>query len=46
MWTGDRWGQSPDDLKGHEPQYKVMLHFGVDGRLLPVTWEDEFTIDI
>ncbi len=29
IWTGDRWMQSPDGIKGHEPQYvyPYIMHF-------------------
>lgn len=46
MWNGDRWGQSPDGLKGHEPQFKAMLQFGEDGSVLEVPWVDEFNLDL
>ena len=34
VWAGDRWGQSPDGLKGHEPQFWAPIAFGNDGRVL------------
>ncbi len=29
IWTGDRWQQAPDGIKGHDPQFWVgyRLHF-------------------
>lgn len=46
IWTGDRWQQAPDGIKGHEPQYWVPLSFGADGSIEDVDWVDEFQIDI
>ncbi len=25
VWTGDRWQQAPDGIKGHDPQYWVSM---------------------
>jgi len=46
VWTGDRWMQAPDGIKGHEPQFWVPLQFDSDGRIEKVQWVDEFTIDV
>jgi hypothetical protein len=46
LWAGDRWGQSPDGLKGHEPQYWAPLAFLSDGRVKHVEWVDNFTLTI
>ena len=47
VWTGDRWGQSPDGLKGHEPQFWVPLAFGADNvTVLEMAWVDAFTMDV
>lgn len=34
VWAGDRWGQSPDGLKGHEPQFWAPVVFDGNGRVL------------
>ncbi|KAH3756615.1 glycosyl family 43 [Pelomyxa schiedti] len=46
IWTGDRWQQSPDGLKSHDPQYWVPLEFTSSGDILPVSWIDSFTLDL
>ncbi|KAL0483063.1 hypothetical protein AKO1_014963 [Acrasis kona] len=46
IWTGDRWQQAPDGIKAHDPQTWVPLKFGEDGSVLPITWVDEFEIDV
>jgi len=43
IWTGDRWQQAPDGLKGHEPQYWVPLVFNDKTNppsIQTVSWED------
>lgn len=46
IWTGDRWQQSPDGLKGHEPQAWLPLTFNADGTLAPLQWVDSFQADV
>jgi hypothetical protein len=46
VWTGDRWQQAPDGIKGHEPQFWVPLNFQANGDIEPVKWVDEFTLDL
>jgi hypothetical protein len=46
VWAGDRWGQSPDGLKSHEPQFWAPLAFLPDGRVKHVEWVDNFTLTI
>lgn len=46
VWTGDRWMQSPDGLKGHEPQYWFPLSFDEQGRIERVSWIDLFVLDV
>merc|ERR1711918_202454 len=46
IWTGDRWQQSPDGLKGHEGQTWAMLEFDNLGRIRPLRWKDEITFDV
>eukprot|EP00047_Mylnosiga_fluctuans_P006490 m.247211 g.247211 ORF g.247211 m.247211 type:complete len:382 (-) comp15327_c0_seq1:59-1204(-) len=46
VWTGDRWQQAPDGIKGHDPQYWVPLDFTADGTIKPVSWVDSFTMDV
>eukprot|EP01002_Notosolenus_urceolatus_P008015 NODE_3140_length_976_cov_5.019417_g2617_i0.p1 GENE.NODE_3140_length_976_cov_5.019417_g2617_i0~~NODE_3140_length_976_cov_5.019417_g2617_i0.p1 ORF type:complete len:260 (+),score=11.27 NODE_3140_length_976_cov_5.019417_g2617_i0:46-780(+) len=45
VWTGDRWGQAPDGLKGHEGQFWGPLDFGAAGEVLPVEWVDSFELE-
>ena len=46
IWTGDRWMQAPDGIKGHEPQFWGQLAFDRAGRVQPLEWVDELTIDV
>ncbi len=47
LWAGDRWQQSWDGTKGHDPQTWVPLVFDdVSGAIAPLRWLDNFTIDI
>ena len=46
LYIGGRWGQSPDGLKGHEPQYVYPLQFNADGSIQHIQWNDTVTFDI
>jgi len=46
VWTGDRWQQSPDGLKGHDPQYWTLLEFNADGSIRDVNWVDTWELDV
>jgi len=48
LYYGDRWGQSPDGLKGHEPQYVFPITFTADGTIPHMTWQDtvQFSIQV
>ena len=48
LYIGDRWGQSPDGVKGHEPQYVFPISFNEDGSIPHFTWNDTvaFSIDV
>jgi len=46
LYYGGRWGQSPDGLKGHEPQYVFPLQFNTDGTIQHITWNDTVTFDL
>eukprot|EP00040_Diaphanoeca_grandis_P042937 m.266442 g.266442 ORF g.266442 m.266442 type:complete len:436 (-) comp67484_c0_seq1:51-1358(-) len=46
VWTGDRWMQSPDGKKAHEPQFWQLLEFDSHGNVLPLTWVDVLHIDM
>jgi hypothetical protein len=39
-WTGNRWGQAPDKLKGHEPQAWLPLEFDAAGAVQEMRWVD------
>ena len=44
IWTGDRWQQAPDGVKGHEGQFWTPLHFDAEGLIGDVQWVDEFEL--
>ena len=46
VWTGDRWQQAPDGLKGHEGQFWAPLAFDSEGSIGPVHWVDEFALRV
>lgn len=45
MWMGDRWGSTPDGIKGHDFQFWVPLRFR-GKRLLPLENESRWTVDL
>ena len=45
VWTGDRWQQAPDGIKGNEGQFWAPLNFSADGTIQPIDWVDSFTVD-
>lgn len=46
IWTGDRWQQAPDGIKGHEGQTWVVLEFDDVGRIKPLRWQDTVSFDV
>jgi hypothetical protein len=46
VYYGSRWGQSPDGLKGHEPQYVYPLQWDAQDRLMHITWNDTVTFAV
>lgn len=44
VWTGNRWGQAPDGIKGHEPQAWLPLEFNAAGAVLPMHWLDTWEL--
>jgi hypothetical protein len=45
IWTGNRWGQAQDGIKGHEPQAWLPLTFdAASGAVQPLRWVDAFEI--
>ena len=44
VWTGNRWGQAPDGIKGHEPQAWLPLHFSASGAIEPLVWLDAWEL--
>jgi len=46
LYFGSRWGQSPDGIKGHEPQYVFPLSFLKDGTLQHLTWNDSVSFPL
>ena len=43
IWTGDRWMQAPDGIKGHEPQYWGRLHFDAKGVVQRQVFDESIT---
>merc|ERR1712129_443017 len=46
IWTGDRWQQSPDGIKGHEGQTWAVLQFDASGNVAPIRWQDNVTFAV
>ena len=46
VWTGDRWMQAPDGVKGHEPQFWGKLEFDAAGNVLPLRWVNAISLDV
>ena len=47
IWAGDRWQQSPDGTKAHDPQLWVPIHFdAADGSVEELRWVDNWTLPI
>ena len=46
IWAGDRWGQSWDGTKAHDPQLWVPMEFMGNGSVAPLRWVDNFTLPI
>lgn len=46
LWAGDRWQQSWDGTKGHDPQYWMPIPFTANGSISTMSWIDNFTIDV
>jgi hypothetical protein len=46
VWMGDRWGSTPDTIKGHDFQYWAPLEFSQSGSILPLKWVDDWKIGL
>ena len=47
LFRGDRWQQSPDGTKGHDPTYiGGPIHFHEDGTALPLPWQNEVHLSV
>jgi hypothetical protein len=46
VWAGDRWEQSWDGTKAHDPQLWAPVVFNADASIAPLRWVDNFTLDI
>jgi hypothetical protein len=46
MWIGDRWQQSPDGIKSHDPTYWGLLSFTGNGSIVPMSFTNEFQVDV
>ena len=46
VWAGDRWEQSWDGTKAHDPQLWAPIVFNADASIAPLRFIDNFTLDI
>jgi hypothetical protein len=47
VWMGDRWGSTPDGIKGHDFQYwSSPLQFDGDGNIAPLAWTDSWSLQV
>jgi len=46
VYYGGRWGQSPDGIKGHEPQYVAPLAFDAAGAVARIEWQDVVSFQV
>jgi hypothetical protein len=47
IWMGDRWGSTPDGIKGHDFQYwSNPLQFDGSGNIATLSWVDNWTVDL
>jgi Glycosyl hydrolases family 43 len=46
IWIGDRWQQSWDGTKGHDPQTFLPLPVNANGSISFLAWQDNFTMDV
>lgn len=46
IWAGDRWQQSWDGTKAHDPQLWVPVVFETNGSVAPLRFLDNFTLPI
>jgi len=46
MYIGIRFGQAPDFHKNHDPQFWYPIQFDESNNPLPVSWIDNFTLDL
>ena len=46
VWMGDRWGSTPDKIKGHDFQNWTPLEFSPEGNIRPLKPTAEWTIDL
>ena len=46
MYRGDRWQQSPDNTKAHDPTAMALIHFDDGGVAQPLEWLDSFNITV
>ena len=46
MYRGDRWQQSPDGTKAHDPTAMALIEFDEAGVAQPLQWLDSFNITV
>jgi hypothetical protein len=46
LWRGDRWQSAPDRIKAHDFTYWGALHFGADGNVTALQWQDSISIEV
>ncbi len=47
VWQGDRWQSAPEParLKGQDFTAMFVLGFAVNGSVLPISWQDNVTVE-
>jgi hypothetical protein len=45
LYRGNRWQQSPDGSKGHDPTYVGLIEF-VEGEVQPLAYQPHFDISV
>lgn len=46
LWQGDRWQSAPDGIKGHDFSYWGPFNFDSQGTPQPISWVNQFTINV
>lgn len=47
LWMGDRWGSTPDGIKGHDFQFwSSPLQFDTNGMIQQLTWDHQWQLNV